>query len=192
MRKIAIMMICILSLLCLLGCQEKADNTDPVDEKINKEDVETGRFILNDSKDGIVVDDLLESIEMLGKTAEEIGIPRKVINTESKVTIKMYIDGNIFGMEDYGILYFDETDDDQFVVERAWIHIKKTSYDECKGRLSEKLGNPVEEGNTPYVEINGGAVEWAFYQYEDVMIRLSSASERDYRELHLEKKKASN
>lgn len=192
MRKLAIMMICILSLLCLLGCQEKAESTDPVYEKTNIEDDETGRFKSNDSKDGIVLDDLLDSIDMLGKTAKEIGIPKGVINTESKVTIKTYMDGNIFGMEDYGILFFDETDNEQFVVERAWIHIKETSYNECKGLLNEKFGDPVEEVYTPYTEVNGGAVEWAYYQYEDVGIRLSSASERNYRELHLEKNKASN
>lgn len=192
MRNLAIIMICIFSLLYLLRCQERVESTDPVKGETSTEEGETGMLKINDSKDGIVMDDLLESIKMLGKTTQEIGIPRKVIDTKSKVTIKTYIDGNIFGMEDYGILFFDETDDDQLVVERAWIHIKETSYDECKGLLSEKFGDPVEEGTIPYAEVNGGAVEWAFYQYEDVGIRLSSASERDYRELHLEKNKVSN
>ena len=192
MRNLAIIMICIFSLLCLLRCQERVESTDPVKGETSTEEGETGMLKINDSKDGIVIDDLLESIKMLGITAEGIGIPRKVIDTESKVTIKTNIHGNIFGMEDYGILFFDETDDDQLVVERAWIHIKETSYDECKGLLSEKFGDPIEKGDIPYAEVNGGAVEWSFYQYEDVGIRLSSASERDYRELHLEKNKVSN
>ena len=71
-------------------------------------DGETAMMVINDTADGIMLDDLLESIEMLGKTATEIGIPREVINTEKSYYIKTYIDGYIFGTKDYGILQFEE------------------------------------------------------------------------------------
>lgn len=89
---------------------------------------------INDTGDGIVVDDLLACIEMLGKTAAEIGIPREVINIESKYYIRTYVDGSIFGTKDYGILQFDNArnDPDDYLMKRIWIHIKHSGYGECK------------------------------------------------------------
>jgi hypothetical protein len=45
---------------------------------------------------------------MLGKTATEIGIPREVINIKSEFYIHTYIDGYIFGTQNYGVLHFDK------------------------------------------------------------------------------------
>lgn len=53
--------------------------------------------------------------------------------------------------------------------------------------LPKKFGDTIDEVYNPYAEVDGGAVEWAIYQYGDVSIRLSSASERSYRELSLKK-----
>lgn len=133
-------MICILSLLCLAGCQEKAGNIDTIDVKSGKEEGKTEMLRLNDSKDGVLLDDLLDSLEMLGKTTEDTGIPIEALNMEINPIIKTYIDGNIFGTEDYGILYFDKTDDgERLVVESIWIHIKNMSYADCKHQLTEKI-----------------------------------------------------
>ncbi|MGB4610099.1 MAG: hypothetical protein ACOX3H_04860 [Saccharofermentanales bacterium] len=161
----------------------------------NKENVTTNKESLtkmikiNNTGDGVIVDDLLECVEMLGKTAADIGIPSKVINDESKYYIKTYIDGNIFGTEDYGILHFDDmgSTKDDYLAKSIWIHVKNVGYEECKRQLSIKFGNPIEEGENPFVEVDGGAVTWALYKFQDIEIRLSSASQRDYIEIDIEK-----
>lgn len=209
LKRMATTIICFLCLLCFFGCNNELVDTDPVDRQtaatesetqttrikesetkttVIKES-ETKMARINDTKDGIVVDDLLDCIDMLGKTATEIGIPIEVINTESKYFTKTYIDGNIFGTKDYGVLYFDVVSNgkDDYLAESMWIHIKNAGYNECKRQLSERFGNPISEGDNPYVEIDGGAVTWAYYQHPNVRIRLSSASKRDYVEIQIEK-----
>lgn len=188
LRKMVITMICLLCLLCLGGCKHEPAGTNLTDKETTTaenetqttgiKESETEMIGINDTRDGIIVDDILDCIDMLGKTAAEIGIPIEVINTESKYFTKTYIDGNIFGTKDYGVLYFGVVSNgkDDYLAESMWIHIKNVGYNECKSQLSKKFGNPISEGDNPYVEIDGGAVTWAYYQHPDVRIRLSSAS----------------
>ena len=212
LRKMLIKIICFLCLISLFGCKAKTSCTDFTDRQtatnkksktnmqttgkknetnkqtINKES-EISKIRINDTEDGIIVDDLLDCVEMLGKTAAEIGIPSEVINDESKYYIKTYLDGNIFGTEDYGILHFDERGSakSDYLAKSIWIHVKNVGYDECKIQLSNKFGDPIDEGDNPYVEVDGGAVTWTFYKFQDIEIRLSSASQRDYIEIDIEK-----
>lgn len=207
-KKIFTKIICFLCLLCLIGCTDKTDGTDYTDKQTtnkdrittkqttsNKENVTTNKESLtkminiNNTGDGVIVDDLLECVEMLGKTAAEIGIPSEVINDESKYYIKTYIDGNIFGTEDYGILHFDDmgSTKDDYLAKSIWIHVKNVGYGECKRQLSIKFGNPIEEGENPFVEVDGGAVTWTLYKFQDIEIRLSSASQREYIEIDIDK-----
>ena len=174
LRKMLIKIICFLCLISLFGCKAKTSCTDFTDRQtatnkksktnmqttgkknetnkqtINKES-EISKIRINDTEDGIIVDDLLDCVEMLGKTAAEIGIPRKVIDTESKFYIKTYIDGYIFGTEDYGILHFDDIENnaEDYLAKSIWIHVKNVGYAECKRQLSIKFGNPIEEGENP-------------------------------------------
>lgn len=182
-------LICFLFLLCLIGCKQDNAILDLDENNLIDKTNEAEMNTIDETKGGFVVDDLLDSIEMLGKTASEIGIPREIINTESKYFISTYLDGHIFGTEHYGILYFDNVTDnvDDYVAKSIWIHIKKVEYDESKRQLTERFGNPTDEGENPYVEIDGGAVRWAIYQHKEIEIRLSSASERDYVEITVRK-----
>ncbi len=184
-RKTAIILTFLLCLLCFAGCKQGTVDTDT---QITTKESETNMMQINDTKDGIIVDDLLECVDMLGKAATEIGIPKEVINNEKSYYIRTYVDGNIFGTKDYGILQFDVSNDqDDYLAKSIWIHVKHVGYDKCKIQLSEKFGNPVGEGEKPYVEIDGGAVTWADYRLPGIGIRLSSASNRDYIEINIEK-----
>ena len=178
-------LICFLFLLCLIGCKRDNAISDLVDNTLVDKTNEAEMNTIDDTEDGFVVGDLLDSIEMLGKTASQIGIPRVIINTKSEYSISAYLDGHIFGTEDYGILYFDDVTDnvDDYVAKSIWLHIKKVGYDESKKQLTERFGSPTDEGENPYVEIDGGAVRWAIYQHKEIEIRLSSASERDFVEI---------
>ena len=184
LRKTTITIICFLRLIYFVAGMDFVDG-QTADKKNG-----TKMIRINHDGDGIIVDDLLECIEMLGQTSTEIGIPREVINTEIKAYIRTYVDGNIFGTKDYGILHFNEigNDKDDYLAESIWIHVKHVGYDECKKRLSEKFGNPTGEGENPFVEVDGGAVKWTIYRFQDIEIRLSSASQRNYIEINIEKR----
>ena len=142
---------------------------------------EVAMLEINSSNDGVKVPDLLDCRLMVGKSAEENGIPENVIDKSLPHLAKTYADGEIFGKEDYGIVYF--SGENASAVTSVWIHIKQTDFDECRELLSALYGEPYSVGEHPYVISNGGAVSWADFRDGGIRIRLSSASEREYSEI---------
>ncbi len=211
LRRMATTMICLLCLLCLFGCNKEPVDTDPVDKQtaatesetqatgVKESETKTTEIKdseikmtgINDTRDGIIVDDLLECIDMLGKTATEIGIPREAINAERKYYISAHIDGNIFGVKGEAELLFDDVSDDRddYLAKTLCIFTKNLNYDECKIRLSEKFCEPLGEVSIPYAKVNYGALTWTDYRFEDINIRLSSASELYHIKIEIDKKK---
>ncbi len=145
---------------------------------------------VNETNDGILIDDILDCKDMLGMTAEEAGIPETVIDTKSFPVPKTYADGKIFGKKDYGVIYFSKNDSGEpDIVDSVWIHIKEMGFEQCREELVKLYGQPHDEGESPYVEADGGAVMWAEFRDGDTVIRLSNASERDYSELEISRRK---
>ena len=146
-------------------------------------------FPVNETNDGILTDDILDCKDMLGMSAKEAGIPGTVIDTKSFPVPKTYVDGKIFDTKDYGVIYFSKNDSGEpDKVDSIWIHIKGMGFDQCFEELKKLYGQPPDEGETPYVEADGGAVMWAEFQDGDTVIRLSNASERDYSEIEIRQK----
>ena len=174
----------------LCGCTDSEKNDVP-GKKDNDSLIQesAGDFLpVNDTKDGVIIDDLIGCGSLLGLTADEAGIPRAVIDDSSGTIIKTYADGNIFGVKDYAVIYFERgTDNDDHIISSIWIHIKGVGFDKCKEELSALYGEPYSQGEEPYVEANGGAVMWADFRDGDTLIRLSNASEREYDEIEFYK-----
>ncbi len=146
-------------------------------------------FPVNETNDGILIDNILDCKNMLGMTAKEAGIPETVIDTKSFPFPKTYADGKIFGMKDYGVIYFSKDDSGEpDKVDSIWIHVKEMGFEQCMEELERLYGQPLDEGETPYVEADGGAVIWAKFQNGDVILKLSDASERDYSEIEIVQK----
>ncbi len=170
-----IILISIMSLLSGCGASKERETADMLP--------------VNETNDGILIDDILDCKEMLGKTPEEAGIPATVIDTKSFPFPKTYADGNIFGIKDYGVIYFSKDDaGEPDKVDSVWIHVKGAGFEHYRDELEKLYGQPVDEGETPYVEADGGAVMWAKFQDGDIVIRLSNASERDYTEIEITQK----
>ncbi len=137
---------------------------------------------VNETKDGILMDNLMDCLYMIGKTPEEAKIPKSIISNDH--FRKTYADGQIFGSTEYGIIYFDRGSEGNVgKISHVWIHVKNLSYDRCHEELVSLYGEPTDEGENPYVEADGGAVNWANYDTNGTRIRLSCASERDYVEM---------
>lgn len=178
---------CFLCLVCLTGCQH---GTDSEDSRTTTTESETEMTQAKETVESIVVDDLLECIDMLGKTATEIGIAREAIDTEHSFYIATYFDGNIFGVKGYADLLFDDVSDsnDDYLAKQLLIFTKEINYDECKIRLAEKFGDPLGETSIPYAQVNYGALKWTDYRFKDIAIELSTASELKHIQIQIEKK----
>ncbi len=93
-----------------------------------------GMLPSNDSKDGIVINDILECRHFIGKTAEEAGIQESLIRKESYGLPQTYADGQIFGLKDYGIIYFlKDYEGNIGPVESLWVHVKETGSEAFRG-----------------------------------------------------------
>ncbi len=115
--------ICLLCLLCLIGCNHETADTDYTATQTNTKESETKMTQTKETVESIIVDDLLECIDMLGKTAAEIGIPREAIDTKHSFYIATYINGNIFGVKGYADLLYDDLSEgkDDYLAEKLWI-----------------------------------------------------------------------
>ncbi len=189
LRKMAVSITCFLLLLCLMGCNYETDDTDFTNRQTTTKESETKMTGTNVTVESITVDDLLECIDMLGKTATEIGIPREAIDTEHSFYIATHIDGNIFGAKGYANLLFDEVSDGkgEYLANKLWIYTKELNYDECKILLSEKFGEPLGEVEIPYAQVNHGALTWTDFRFQDLAIELSTASELHHISIKIEK-----
>lgn len=173
---------CICFLCCACGSGQKQDSAETKGQVPSGE----GMLPVNETGDGIQIDDILECRHMIGKTAEEAGIPESVIKEKYQGAFQTYADGKIFDGTDYGIIYFEKKDDgNPGPVDSLWIHIKETGFEGCYEELQKLFGDPVSEGEEPYVEANGGAVTWAVFRDGEYELRLSNGSEREYSEISI-------
>ncbi|MCF0135555.1 MAG: hypothetical protein HUJ69_03935 [Lachnospiraceae bacterium] len=138
------------------------------------------------TSDGFPVEDLLTAWQYLGQTPGEIGIPLELIR-EYVSWSEAYLDGPILWTLDYGIIHFTPAQQNASPVATSiWLHVKEVPYADILAALTDSFGEPVAEGQEPYAEINGGAVFWHDFETENLRIRLSQASEREYLEITFE------
>ncbi len=193
MKRICVICIMILMGLFMCGCAgntENDNNDAPVPEHETKAPADgdiSGMLPVNETGDGVKVADLMEARAFIGLTAREAGIPESVI-AASEGMGKTYVDGRVFGEEDYAVIYFGaDADGGPETVESVWLHVKNTPFEKCREELSALFGEPYDEGEEPYAEANGGAVMWARFSDGDTEVLLSGASERTYTEIEFSK-----
>ena len=63
------------------------------------------------------------------------------------------------------------------------VHVKHVGYDECK-RLSKSSAIRLERAKIPFVEVDGGAVRWTIYRFQDIEWALFCKSKKLYRNKH--------
>lgn len=186
MKKSIYLILFIFISINIMGCDSKNDTMSTGSIENNDAEIkkESETMQINESKDGVIVGELLDCAEFLGQTASEIGIPKSVIKDDI-VFHKTYLDGTFLGKKDYAILYFDENSEK---TDRLWIHIGESTFSECENILKERFGQETGSGEEPYAEVNGGAVLWRTYETDKLQIRLSTASQRTYAEISITQK----
>ena len=155
----------------LFGCTSKVKEPEKIEE----------------NNDGFVVGDLLATYELLGKTKEEMGIPDELIRSYAGWE-EAYLDGTLLTTTDYGVIHFKPNDSNILVADSIWIHVGEVKYQDCLKALIERFGEPIDDGQEPYVEVNGGSVRWITFEYESFLIKFSQASERNYCEINIKMK----
>lgn len=132
------------------------------------------------------LEDLLATADWLGKTREETGIPAECM--EEHIYLKAGVIGNLFGQDAYGSVYFtDPKESEERRVEKIHLYTGKLTFPAMKEYLKAVYEEPVSDGEEPYVEVNGGAIQFAVFEAETgYRVRLTKGSIRSYVELTIE------
>jgi len=80
-------------------------------------------------------------------------------------------------------VWFKTDGDGNSVVESMKFYVETGSYDDLRQMLVSAYGEPTDEGEEPYVESNGGAVAYCWFEHPAGTLRLSAASEYDFMEI---------
>lgn len=135
-------------------------------------------------------DNILDCIDWIGKEPIEIGIADEAIN-KGETFHTFSINGQLANKSFYGKVYL-KTPKGQWndLVDTIYFHSKEFDFEDCRDMLVRSLGLPYDEGEEPYVEINGGAVLWCDFITEyGVRLRVSKASNYDYLDITISKMK---
>lgn len=82
-------------------------------------------------------------------------------------------------------VWFKTGADGSSMVESMRFYVDTGSYDDLRQMLVDAYGDPTDEGEEPYVESNGGAVSYCWFDYPAGTLRLASASEYDFVEIQV-------
>ena len=129
-------------------------------------------------EDGILyIDDLHSTFSWVSKPFAETGIPEEYRNVTS-VKLK----GNFFGAPADGSLYTSPYDDKGRTIAEINIYIYNDdlSWENCVAKLHELYGEPVNTGEEPYAEVNGGSVYWEYYDDGERSVTISTGSENNW------------
>lgn len=133
--------------------------------------------IMTDEKQACVFEDLAQVFDLMGKSAKEAGIDEKYLD-DTGFSIK----GKLFGAEAEGSITFDLRDHSDKILHHALIFIDEVnlSFQDCLKHLEEEYGEAFDQGEEPYVEANGGAVEWYRFYTGKGEIHISKGEKHDF------------
>lgn len=120
----------------------------------------------------IQVDDLMTTLDWIGKTREELGI------TSDKIYSVPKIEGNIFDYPASGDITFETQG--TLSAKQINIIVPKSSLQDFYIKLNDLYGGPAYSGMEPYVAVNGGALEWYTFDAGNTLIRIQQGNQADY------------
>lgn len=151
----------------LAGCGiwpvKTPENREPMTEK--EQEMKTNQVI--------AAGDLISAAKWIGRNPGEIS---EIPNDQ---TAYFDIEGQIFDFPAGGTLSIRGTGDER-VVNRITLMVKKASLQDFNERLMDLYGGAMDWGQEPYVEVNGGALEWYCFDAGEAIIKISQGSEVDY------------
>ncbi len=73
-------------------------------------------------------------------------------------------------------------------VESLNLYIYDVSFEDLREMLADRYGEPTDEGEEPYAESNGGAVNYCWFEHPAGTMKLASASEYDFIQIMINSK----
>ena len=128
-------------------------------------------------KEKYQVDDLLETFNWIGKTALELNIDEKYMDS-----LSIDIVGKIFNAPAEGSAWFDPRNSAQKIFDDITIYVycDDLSFPDCLENLEGLYGEAVLSGEEPYVEANGGAVEWYDFNTGKGTVHISAGMNNNF------------
>ena len=125
----------------------------------------------------LFIEDLSETFEWMSKSAEEVGISDEYLGD-----IGIEIEGKLFGAPADGSITYDLTDRDSRILHdvHLYVYCDDLSFTDCLKHLEEKYGEAYSSGEEPYVEANGGAVEWYRFYTGKGRVHISKGDKHDF------------
>ena len=110
-----------------------------------------------EEKKRYAVEDLLQTFDWMDRRPEEVGVDEEYLGD-----VGMDIEGKLFGAPADGSITFDLRNHEEKLFQQLvlYIYCDDLSFSDCIDRLKKLYGEPYSQGEEPYVQANGGAVEW--------------------------------
>jgi len=125
------------------------------------------------------VDNLLDTMNWLGKTEEETDVPEEYLVENGSFT-DISFKGKLFGSECEGKTYFTSVGQEKETIQNVVIYCSSLPYNKCLEEFEKLYGQSVANGEQPYAESVGGVVEWTEFETDNCLIRVESASNYDF------------
>lgn len=150
-------------IMMLAGCSKKSEETADEENSIMTVDKV------------IQVDDMLKTIDWIGKPSEEIDE-----DIDDSRTI-CDIEGTFLGKTAKGSAYFLRDDSTKRkVVNKIFFTVPNSSIQDFYGPLTDLYSGVCDEGMEPYAEVNGGAVQWYTFDAGKALINISQGSKNNF------------
>ena len=167
LRKALIVITAVLTVLALAGCgqnENKAEDTDVIDNE--PEIIEIG--------------DIRNAFSWVGAPFSETGLPEEYRNvTGIKYT------GTLFGAPANGSIYCSVYDKKDRTIAEITVYVENEdlAMTDCIEELKKLYGEPVNTGEEPYAEVNGGSVYWERYDDGDRSVQISTGENNSWYEV---------
>jgi len=173
----------------IMGCKpgatgQTSNNSEAgVDQNANFESENTEMF----KKSLVKVDDLLTTVDWIGKSEKEIE-PYIVDKSTNNKDSYYDIEGKFLEAKASGVLAFSKEDEKgERLVERLTITVKNSSLVDMYEKLIDIYGGPLNHGEEPYAKANGGAVDWYSFDAGRALLVISQGSEVNYCNVEIKK-----
>lgn len=135
--------------------------------------------------------DLLNCADLLGKTFEEADIPPEKIEADPDGVLpdSVSLTGTLFGSPAEGSACCGFTSEEPADVFRhIYLYVNESAeldFAACREKLIELYGEPVSEGELPYVPVNNGALRWCTFETKHFAVQLAKGSETERMKIEL-------
>ena len=167
----------VILIILLAACASGGGNAESSAQSGQSQAASSGEGDTNMIPEILKMDNILDAMDLVGKTCEEAGIDEKYYSADETV----YVEGNLFSAEADGYLIAHrDYKTGQHPMNNLNINVDEMHFMDLSRELTLIWGPAYASGEEPYVEVNGGAVRWERFYTGSGMLVLSQGSNNSY------------